>query len=200
MKLSIPMHAQYTSNFISASQDATIFGDLKFDPSPLIRTRTPNFPPVEQPPPDLPTALSLMSCFSALARIYRAMFLRIGATLSLAQSASSIELGAVLQSIDLDGFGFDQHPDLRVRLLLQVSTDMLRKVERTMERVMVREDHSRDCGTRLRKLFMICVQELAGENAEDSESRVVMGMTSRREFAEVWRLFDAVTARVEARN
>lgn len=49
--------------------------------------------------------------------------------------SAGVGLDSVIPSIDLDGFGLERHFELQIKVLFEVATDMLDRVERSMEKV-----------------------------------------------------------------
>lgn len=78
--------------------------------------------------PDFPTILATLSCYVVLVRIYRTVFTHIYMSL-LAGSSMVAESPPILPGLQLDGFQLEQHRNLQVAVLLQVSMDMMDQIE-----------------------------------------------------------------------
>ncbi|KAL8718405.1 MAG: hypothetical protein Q9181_008206 [Wetmoreana brouardii] len=82
-----------------------------------------------------------MACFCSLHRIYRLMFTRIETLLLTNSSVSSDNqqqlLRTVLPSVKLGDFGIEQNHHLQIKVLLQVSTDLLDRIDGIVDMVLV---------------------------------------------------------------
>ena len=139
-----------------------------------------------QPRLNVPTAMTLMSCFGCLTRIYGLIFTRLETAL-LRSPSPGVGLDSVIPSIDLDGFGLERHFELQIKVLFEVATDMLDRVERSMEKV------SAGCGnggnSLLPLLFEIVLkQDDALEGESDDRATT---MTSKKQIGNISRLLQA---------
>ena len=134
--------------------------------------------------PDFPTAMTFMSCFCSLNRIYRIMFSRIESAL-MNSNSSGAQLRAILPSVNLDGFGIEQHHELQINVLLQVSTDMLDRMESTIELLLVGREGR---GLFPASLFQLLMQQEAlGDDPHDGGSAA---MTLKAKIRNMKRLLE----------
>ena len=136
--------------------------------------------------PDFPTAMSFMSCLCSLSRIYRIMISRIERSL-LSSLSSNPQLRQLLPSVNLGGFSIEHHHELQIKLLLQVSSDMLERVESTVHRLLVGRDGG---GLFPASLFQLLLQQEALEDgSSDVESAA---MTLKAKIKNVTRMLEGV--------
>lgn len=76
---------------------------------------------------DVPTTLVILTCYICLVRIYRTVFSHIH-NLLLARP-SQAELTPILPGLQLGGFQLESHRNLQIRILMQVSIQMLDRIE-----------------------------------------------------------------------
>jgi hypothetical protein len=81
--------------------------------------------------PDFPTVLAALTCYVVLVRIYRTVFTHIYTSL-LAGTSALAESPPILPGLHLDGFQLEQHRNLQVTVLMQVSMDMMDQIEQAV--------------------------------------------------------------------
>ena len=139
-----------------------------------------------QPRLNVPTAMTLMSCFGCLTRVYGLIFTRLETALMHSPS-QGVGLDSVIPSIDLDGFGLERHFELQIKVLFEVATDMLDRVERSMEKV------STGCGnggnSSLPLLFEIVLKQDDALEGESNDRATTM--TSKKQIGNISRLLQA---------
>lgn len=77
---------------------------------------------------DFPTILAILTVYVSLVRIYRKVFTHIHSSL-LTSSSPSADLPPFLPGLQLGGFQLDGHRNLQIKILMQVSVEMLDRIE-----------------------------------------------------------------------
>lgn len=78
-------------------------------------------------PVDMPTTLTILTCYTWLLQSYDAIFAQIYD--ALAQAGSSERIPSILPDLHVGGFTLDNHRDLQVEILLNLSMEMLQRIE-----------------------------------------------------------------------
>ncbi|KAE8373293.1 hypothetical protein BDV26DRAFT_297072 [Aspergillus bertholletiae] len=85
-------------------------------------------PPV---PVDMPTTLTILTCYTWLLQLYDAIFAQIYE--ALAQEGLSTKcMPAILPGLHIGGFPLDDHRDLQMEVLLKLSMEMLERIEEVL--------------------------------------------------------------------
>ena len=140
-----------------------------------------------QPRLNVPTAMTLMSCFGCLTRIYGLIFTRLETALMRSPSPGA-GLDSVIPSIDLDGFGLERHFELQIKVLFEVATDILDRVERSMEKVL--SAGYGNGNSLLPLLFEIILKQDNDALEGESDDRATT-MTSKKQIGNISRLLQA---------
>ncbi|OQV03947.1 Fungal Zn2-Cys6 binuclear cluster domain-containing protein [Cladophialophora immunda] len=138
-QLSLPPELAYNSSFLVGrmlEHSKTLLGILasfgSISPAPNCSTNVDYFPAVPTCPGglhcDVPTMFSLFSCYICLIRIYRTIFSCIHDSMPVLLSLQPT-LPQLFPGINLAGFTLETRLDLQVQILVQVSEDMLAKLE-----------------------------------------------------------------------
>ena len=77
---------------------------------------------------DVPTMFSLLSCYVCLIRIYRTMFSSIHDSMPLLMSSGQ-PVPQLFPGLNLAGFKLESRPDFQVQILVQLSEDVLGKID-----------------------------------------------------------------------
>ncbi|KAI9751185.1 MAG: hypothetical protein M4579_006164 [Chaenotheca gracillima] len=80
---------------------------------------------------DVPTTLTILTCYISLVRIYRTVFSRILHSL-LSCPSERLDLPPTLPGLQLGGFRLDNHANLQIKVLLEVSSHMLDWIEKAL--------------------------------------------------------------------
>ncbi|KFY19730.1 hypothetical protein V491_04260 [Pseudogymnoascus sp. VKM F-3775] len=78
---------------------------------------------------DVPTTFSLLTCYISLVRIFRTIFSCIYISLLPIPPPTWNALPPIFPGLQLAGFGMERQVGMQVRILLQVSEDMLARIE-----------------------------------------------------------------------
>ncbi|KAF7125777.1 hypothetical protein CNMCM5793_002070 [Aspergillus hiratsukae] len=78
-------------------------------------------------PVDMPTTLTILTCYTWLLQSYDAIFAQIYN--ALARGGSSERIPSILPDLHVGGFTLDNHRDLQVEVLLNLSMEMLQRIE-----------------------------------------------------------------------
>lgn len=78
---------------------------------------------------DVPTLLSLLTCYICLVRIYRYTFTSIAKSVPLL-STSTVKLPLLFPGLHLAGFSLEPHMDLQIQVLVQVAQTMLDEIDK----------------------------------------------------------------------
>ncbi|KAI9668163.1 MAG: hypothetical protein M1821_000983 [Bathelium mastoideum] len=79
---------------------------------------------------DVPSTLAILTCYTCLLKIYETVFFVIQHTLECAPSlASVVKLPPTVSGLQINGFLLDNHRNLQIRILIQVSSYMLDSIE-----------------------------------------------------------------------
>ena len=81
---------------------------------------------------DLPTILSILTCYVSLIRVYRSILTGIYNVLQSSNPPSPLGLPPILPGLSLDGFHLEHHYSLQINILTQVSMDLLQRIERAV--------------------------------------------------------------------
>ena len=91
---------------------------------------------------DFPSILAILSCYICLVRIHRVVFTQIHRLL-LAFPAMHIEPRPIFPSLELGGFHLEGNRDLQIKIFLQVSGDMLDRIDTAVRMLAGRSNHVR---------------------------------------------------------
>lgn len=81
---------------------------------------------------DMPTTLTILTCYTCLLQTYETIFSRIlEALISHAETSLPPTL-AILPGLYIGGFNLDSHTDLQVEVLIQISWRMLERIEKIL--------------------------------------------------------------------
>ncbi|OAG37733.1 hypothetical protein AYO21_08096 [Fonsecaea monophora] len=138
-QLSLPTELAYNSSFLVGrmlEHSKTLLGIMDSFDSILPASSCPSNPdhfPATQTCTgslhcDVPTTFSLFSCYVCLIRIYRTIFSCIHDSMPVLLSLQQ-PLPQLFPGINLAGFSLESRLDLQVQILVQVSEDMLAKLE-----------------------------------------------------------------------
>ena len=138
-----PSNANATSNSTNPHQPRSKIPDLDRGPDAeaLSQSTLTNFSgrlnpsPLANPPPhqlDLPTILSVLTCYVTLIRVYRSILTQIYHVLQTSNPPSPLGLPPILPGLSLDGFHLEQHYSLQINILTQVSMDLLHRIEKAV--------------------------------------------------------------------
>lgn len=101
--------------------DSSLFADLPPLPNPTTGLNS-------LPYLDFPSILAILTVYVSLVRIYRKVFTHIHSSL-LTSSSPSTDLPPFLPGLQLGGFHLDGHRNLQIKILMQVSVEMLDRIE-----------------------------------------------------------------------
>ncbi|KAF9886975.1 hypothetical protein FE257_010716 [Aspergillus nanangensis] len=78
---------------------------------------------------DMPTLLTILTCYTWLLQAYHAIFSQIHSSLLTHADLPSHPIPPVLPGLHLGGFGLDDHRDLQIEMLMHIITMMLDRME-----------------------------------------------------------------------
>ena len=81
---------------------------------------------------DMPTTLTMLTCYTCLLQTYDTVFSLICSWLSSRAETSSRSIPAMLPGLQIGGFDLDNHRDLQMEVLIQLSSKMLERIEETL--------------------------------------------------------------------
>lgn len=81
---------------------------------------------------DVPTTLSILTCYVCLTRIFRTIFSCIHVSLRTIAPASQNNLPPLFPGLQLGGFQLESHLNLQVQILVQVSDNMLSRIDNAL--------------------------------------------------------------------
>ncbi|KAI9848702.1 MAG: hypothetical protein M1837_006789 [Sclerophora amabilis] len=81
---------------------------------------------------DMPTTLTILTCYTCLVQTYDAIFSHIHNLLSSQAEVSPQSTPAILPGLHIGGFDLDDHRDLQMEILIQLSSKMLERIEETL--------------------------------------------------------------------
>ncbi|KIX06662.1 uncharacterized protein Z518_04638 [Rhinocladiella mackenziei CBS 650.93] len=82
----------------------------------------------KRPRCDVPTMFSLLSCYTCLVRVYRTIFSSIQDSMPVLMNSPK-PVPQLFPGMNLGGFQLESRIDLQVQILIQVSEDMMAKIE-----------------------------------------------------------------------
>ncbi|KAL4876137.1 hypothetical protein BJY04DRAFT_147988 [Aspergillus karnatakaensis] len=84
---------------------------------------------IQSAPPDMPTTLTILSCYTWLLRTYDMIFTELYISLMPSPQPASQALPTILPGLQIGGFGLDNHQDFQIEILLQLSSRMIWRIE-----------------------------------------------------------------------
>ena len=81
---------------------------------------------------DMPTTLTILTCYTWLLQSYDTIFLRIHTSLLSQSKISPQSIPAILPGLHIGGFDLGDRNDLQMEILIQVSSKMLERIEETL--------------------------------------------------------------------
>ena len=81
---------------------------------------------------DMPTTLTILTCYTCLLQTYETIFSRIHEALTSHAGTSLPSTLAILPGLYIGGFNLDSHTDLQVEVLIQISWRMLERIEKIL--------------------------------------------------------------------
>ncbi|EAW09115.1 Zn(II)2Cys6 domain-containing transcription factor fsqA [Aspergillus clavatus NRRL 1] len=78
---------------------------------------------------DMPTTLTILTCYTWLLQAYDTIFSQIYSSLLAGTDSTSPSMPPVLPGLQIGGFSLDQHCDLQIEILIQLSARMLDRIE-----------------------------------------------------------------------
>ena len=87
---------------------------------------------------DVPSTLAILTCYTCLLKIYESVFFIIHHSLECSPAwASSIKLPQTVPYLHINGFMLQNHRNLQIKILIQVSTYMLDAIEKALGGMLV---------------------------------------------------------------
>ncbi|KAI4124668.1 MAG: hypothetical protein LQ347_005649, partial [Umbilicaria vellea] len=132
-----------TSGSANPHQPSSNPPSLRPGPAPTVLSHStlPDFPGLRDPSMsakpgphhlDLPTILSILTCYVSLIRVYRSILTQIYNVLQTSNPPSPLGLPPILPGLSLDGFNLEHHYSLQINILTQVSMDLLQRIEKAV--------------------------------------------------------------------
>ncbi|CAG8960284.1 hypothetical protein HYFRA_00012804 [Hymenoscyphus fraxineus] len=112
--------------------DATIGG------STISSTKNSRHP---TPIVDMPTTLTILTCYMWLLQTYNAIFSRIHTSLSNHSQSLPPSMPCILPGLHIGGFNLDNHMDLQMEILIQVTSKRLEQIEETLGIDVISQSH-----------------------------------------------------------
>lgn len=96
-------------------------------------TSTSNSASVQLQKNDIPSTLAILTCYTCLLKIYESVFFVIHHSLECSPAwASAIKLPQTVPYLQINGFMLQNHRNLQIKILIQVSTYMLDAIEKAL--------------------------------------------------------------------
>ncbi|KAI9708160.1 MAG: hypothetical protein M1820_004114 [Bogoriella megaspora] len=122
---------------------------------------------------DVPSTLAILTCYTTLIKTYETVFYVIHHILECSPStAPAINLPPTVSGLQINGFLLDNHRNLQIRILIQVSTYMLDQIEKAMGDILAQS------------MFQAVLKTLLQQEGLDCSNNNKTGMKTARELVQ----------------